>query len=114
MLGHFGPYSLFAPDISPLNHPATAEDVEKGRAVFHLDGIGKLADLKLPAVATVRQEKPNPRPPRVLVVQAEIGLDGRTTYGIIGNGDIRPAAADTLADIKPILENNPAKTNPQP
>ncbi len=83
---------MFVPDVAPLDHPATAEDVEKGRAVFHLDGKGKLTGATLPAVATLHQEKQSPQPLRVLVVQAEIDQDGKTTYGIIGGGAIRAAA----------------------
>ena len=95
---------MFVPDVRPLDHAATAEDVEKGRAVFHLDGKGKPAEVKLPAVATLRQQKQSSASRRVLVVQAEVGQDGKTTYGIIGGGDIRAAAAEELVGIKPIVE----------
>ena len=95
-------HPMFLPDISPLDHPATPEDVERGRAVFDLGGKGKLAAVKLPAVASLRQGKANAQPQRALVVQAEVGRDGKTTYGIIGGGAIRAAAAEELSDIKPI------------
>ena len=78
--------TMFVPGISPLDHAATADDVAKGRAVFHLDGQVKPAGMKLPAVAMLHQ-KSSPEPLRVLVVQAEVGPDGETTYGIIGGGD---------------------------
>ena len=100
---------MFVPDVRPLDRAATAEDVAKGRAVFHLDGKGKPAEVKLPAVATLRQGKQGKEPPRVLVVQAEVGQDGKTTYGIIGGGDIGAASADELVGIKPIVEKKPAK-----
>ncbi len=84
-------YTMFVADIRPLDRVATAADVEHGRAVFHLDGKAKSASLPLPAVAALRQPAKGRQTPRVLVVQAEIGPDGKTTYGIIGNGDIRAA-----------------------
>ena len=59
--------------------------------------------MKLPAVAMLHQ-KSSPEPLRVLVVQAEVGPDGKTTYGIIGGGDVRAAAADELTGIRPIVE----------
>lgn len=91
----------FLPDIPPLDRPASADDVERARAVFHLDGKSKLAGLVLPAVAQLRRrdrEKPVP----VLVVQAEVRADGKAVYGIVGGGDIRAASAEELANIKPI------------
>ena len=68
--------------------------------------------MKLPAVATLRQGKQSKQPLQVLVVQAEVGQDGKTTYGIIGGGDIRAAAAEELDGIKPIVEKKPAKAKP--
>ncbi len=53
---------------------------------------------------TLRREKQGNRPLRVLVVQVEVGADGKTTYGIIGGGDIRAAAAEELVGITPIVE----------
>ena len=55
------------------------------------------------------QKKRGNRPLRVLVVQAEVGHDGKTTYGIIGNGDIRAAAAEELAGITPIVAKERGK-----
>ena len=104
----FGQDVLYIPDIRPLDHPATAEDVRAGRAIFHLDGKGKLAKQRLPAVATPKTvEKKdhltrNVQPMPVLVVQAEIDADGNTFYGIIGEGPARKVKAEDLADVKPI------------
>ncbi len=97
-------HPMFVPDVAPLGRPATAADVEKGRAIFHLDGKGKLARVTLPAVATLRERKPSEQPLRVLVVQAEVGQDGKTMYGIIGGGEIRAARAEELTGIKPIAK----------
>jgi hypothetical protein len=102
-------HPMFIPDVPLLAHPATAEDVENGRAVFHLDGKGKPAKMKLPAIATLREPKQGKHSPRVLVVQAEVGPDGKTTCGIVGGGTFRAAAADELLDIKPIAEKKRGK-----
>jgi hypothetical protein len=67
-----------------------------------LDGAAKLANVKLPATAALRRSPKDRETPRVLVVQAEIGADGKTTYGIIGGGDIRAATPAELKDITPI------------
>lgn len=97
----------FVPDIRPLGRPATADDVAKGLAVFHLAGEAKVAAVKLPAVAVLAREKRDKQPRKVLVVQAEIGQDGKTTYGIIGGGGIRGVAAEELSDIRPIEDRRP-------
>jgi hypothetical protein len=58
----------FIPDLPPLNRPATAADVKAGKAIFHLDGKGKPADLKLPAIGIfkkdAKEKDPPPRPHR--------------------------------------------------
>ena len=79
---------LFVPTIDPLDHPATADDVAKGRAIFELGGRGKLAPQKLPAAATLAgAEKHSPR--KVLIFQAESDAEGKVTYGIVGVGILR-------------------------
>jgi len=102
-------HPMFVPDLPLRDHPATAEDVEKGRAVFHLSGKGKLAGVKLPAVASLRQVRPAKQAARVLVIQAEIDQDGKTMYGIIGGGSVRAATADELSEISPIAEKTRGK-----
>lgn len=104
-------HAVFVPDISPLDHPATEKDVQQGRAVFHLDGQSKPATVRLPAVANLRQEIPSKKPSRVLVVQAEIGQDGKTTYGIISDGAIRAATAEEITAIEPIAAERPETAN---
>ena len=89
---------IFLADIRPLDRTATAADVKAGKAIFNLDGKGKLADLKLPAVGTLRTDsKSNGQ--RVLIVQAEIGQDG-VVYGIITRTEIRTVQARNLTSIK--------------
>src|SRR5262245_10756365 len=88
------PFSpLFLPDIRPQGKPATADDVKAGRAVFHLDGKGKVADQKLPAWVMLKSDLGSKHPPRGLVVQAEIGPGGAVRYGVI----FRHAVCEVLA-----------------
>jgi len=107
----------FIPGVAPLSRPATPGDVAAGKAIFHLAGKGRLADIKLPATAVFRKEKeayerkeaagliglfgPD-EPGRVLIVQAEFDADGQLHYGIIAQREIREANADELADIEPL------------
>ena len=97
-LDHWSP--TYLPDLRPLGRAATADDVKSGREVFTLDGKGKPAELKLPAVAVLKRDEKKKRPPRVLIVQAEVGLGGEVTYGIITREDIRAAPANELTGIK--------------
>ncbi len=90
----------YLPNILPLDHAATADDVKAGKAIFHLDGKGKPADLKLPAVATLKKDEKAEQSAKVLIVQAEVGADSRTTYGIISKEAIRALPASELTGIK--------------
>jgi hypothetical protein len=90
----------YIPDIRPLDRAATAEDVKAGRAVFHLEGMRKLADLKLPAAAALKGPEKDKPSLRVLIVQAEVGPGSDVNYGIVGRGVLRRAAASELTDIK--------------
>jgi hypothetical protein len=95
--------SIFLPNLPPLNRLATAGDVKAGRAVFQLNGQGKLAPIQLPAVAFLRQPQRARRRPRpAIIVQAEIDAGGKTIYGVIGDGAARTACPEDLTDIKPI------------
>ena len=71
------------------------------KAIFHLGGKGKVAELKLPAIAVCFSEA-DPADRRVLIVQAEVGPDGKTTYGIITRHKIRAATAAELTDFMSI------------
>ena len=90
---------IFIPDIRPLARAATPDDVKAGKSIFHLDGKGKPADLKLPAVGMLKADAAKPNGPRVLIVQAEIGQDG-VVYGIINRTEIRSLPARDLTSIK--------------
>ena len=97
-----GPWSpLFVPEVVPLGHPATADDVSKGLAIFEQGGRGKAAQVKLPAVATLTGNKDR-RATTLLLLQAEIGPDGRLIYGAVGRGILRAIPAQELTDIVPL------------
>jgi hypothetical protein len=101
--------ALYVPDLPPLNRPATEADVKAGRAIFHLGGKGKLARLQPPAVATSKIARsaarlgPTSKP--FLILQAEIDADGKTVYGVVGDGVARKATADELTDIEPMRKS---------
>jgi hypothetical protein len=97
-LSDFSPSYL--PDIRSLGRAATADDVKAGRAVFHLDGKGKTADLKLPAVAVLKRDGKNARAPKVIVVQAEVGPDGGLTFGVLSKQVVGVVPGHDLMDIK--------------
>ena len=88
------------PGPAPLDHVATAEDVKAGKAVFHLDGKGKLTDLKLPAVGLLIPDDKKKRWSTVLIVQAEVSADGQVTYGVIMKEDVRAVPGGELTNIK--------------
>lgn len=94
---------LFVPDIRPLDRAATAKDVQSGQAVFHLDGKGKPSDLKLPAVAVRSGDAKKENPPRVLIVQAELGPDG-ILCGVLTRTEIRSMLAAELTSIKSFVD----------
>ncbi|HJZ93826.1 MAG TPA: hypothetical protein VKE40_23335 [Gemmataceae bacterium] len=113
----------FIPDIRPLARPATPDDVRNGRAVFHLDGKGKVSSTTLPAwlvlkadaekVTAVVESDPwevtmaravlrrSAQAPAGLVVQVEVGPDGKLVYGVIFRNGIRAVRADEVDRIEP-------------
>jgi hypothetical protein len=76
------------PDFPALGRAATADDVKAGRAVFHLDGKGKLLDKKLPLIGELKAHGE-----RVLIVQAEMNADGEAIFGVITRYGIRAVPA---------------------
>jgi hypothetical protein len=77
------PGPKYIPDIPGLEKPATAFDVEAGRAVFHFAGRGKRERIIVPAWIILKSDADRLPPPRGLVVQAERGDDGEVTFGVI-------------------------------
>jgi hypothetical protein len=94
--------TVLVPDVRPPDRPATDFDVRAGRALFHLDGKGKLAELKLPAVGVLKPGGKRGREESVLIVQAEVGADGEAVYGIIGRHELRAAKAKEFAKAAPL------------
>jgi hypothetical protein len=94
---------MLIPTWPPLSRPATAADVATGHAVFELGGRGKIAPLKLPAVGTFTSTVEGQSiAESVLILQAEIGADGKTLYGAVGRNILRAIPADQLTDIRPL------------
>ncbi len=92
----------FIADIGPLNKPATADDLNAGRAIFNLAGKASVAAFKLPASGSLKTATAVGKPQPVLIVQAEIDAAGKTHFGIIGRHIMREAAGDELTDVKPL------------
>ncbi len=90
------------PNVRPLGRPATPDDVKAGKAIFHLNGNGKLADVTLPALGTWKRAAKVEEARRCLIVQAEVGPDGGIVYGIIEPHAIRAVRAGELAKVTPL------------
>lgn len=95
---------LFVPAIGMLDHPATMEDVKAGRALFHLDGKGKLHDLHLPAYGILKKDKKTNQRERLLIIQAEVAPDGTVTYGVISRYDVRVLSGKDVEKTKSIRD----------
>ncbi|MCO5171679.1 MAG: hypothetical protein M9894_35700 [Planctomycetes bacterium] len=85
----------FIPDLPPLDRAATAADVEAGRAVFHLDGRGRRAPLRLPAMAEVGEAP-------ALVLQAEVDADGALLLGVLTVDALRRVPAAEVTGLRPL------------
>ncbi|QEL20687.1 hypothetical protein [Limnoglobus roseus] len=96
--------SVYVPNVAALGRAATADDVRAGRAVFHLDGKGTPADRSLPAAAGLKKDEKQERPPRVVIVQAEVGPDGETTFGVIAKDGVRARPERELTGIKSFVD----------
>jgi hypothetical protein len=91
----------FVPDIRPLSRPATAADMNAGRAVFELDGSGRVAAATWPAWLLLKVDPKKNERSFGLVVQAEVGSDGKVVYGVIFRDAIRAVQADEIERIEP-------------
>ncbi|HEX3151987.1 MAG TPA: hypothetical protein VHR66_28195 [Gemmataceae bacterium] len=91
----------YIPDIRPLGRLATATDVARGDAVFEQKGQGRVADVKMPAWLVLKSNAKNEDPAVGLIVQAELGPDGKATYGVIFRNAIRAVRADEVERIEP-------------
>jgi hypothetical protein len=90
------------PDVPPLGRPATDEDVAAGKAIFSLQGKGRLASLKLPAQAIYRDGAEENLPRGAIIVQAEIQPNGKTKYGAFVRGGIVVVEGGSLTKIRPM------------
>lgn len=95
---------LYLPPLGLLTRAATAEDVAEGRAIFHLRGRGMPATLSLPARGVLRRQSDKNATAPLLIVQAEMGPDGKKTYGIITPHRIETVPASQLARIETGVE----------
>lgn len=73
----------YIPNIPRLAHPATAAEVENGKAIFHLAGKGMVSDIRLPFVAIRSSDKAVEKPMRIYVLQAELNDTGKLVYGAL-------------------------------
>jgi hypothetical protein len=92
----------FMPQITPLGRPATDKDVIAGKAVFHLNGQGKVASVDLPARGTFKATAKGEKPRQSLIIQAEVDSNGAIHYGIIEQHEIRMASADEFSTVTPL------------
>jgi hypothetical protein len=99
----FNDQTYFMPDIRPLNRAATADDVKAGKAIFHLSGKGKPAEIRLPAVAIRKADANNKQAPRLLIVQAEVDSDGEMMCGVISREAMRALPRSELQDVKSLV-----------
>ncbi|MCW8139403.1 MAG: hypothetical protein KIT58_10920, partial [Planctomycetota bacterium] len=83
------------PGLPPLDRAATAADVDAGRAVFHLDGRGRRANLRLPAMAEVGEAP-------ALVLQAEVAADGALLLGVLTVDALRRVPAAEVTGLRPL------------
>jgi hypothetical protein len=95
-------WARYAPMLPPLGHPATAADVEAGKVIFHLDGNGKKASIKLPAVGTWKKAAKDDELCRGLIVQAEVRPDGSVVYGVVNRHAMQMVAASEFAEVVPL------------
>lgn len=101
---HASPWgNAFVPNID-LKQPASEADVQAGRAIFHLNGQGKLANLKLPTFAKLLKDQDNNDAPYQLIVQAEIQADGNTLYGVVSRSGCMQRAAAEFGPVRSVEE----------
>jgi hypothetical protein len=106
---------VFVADFRPLARVATADDVKAGKAIFHLEGKAAPSKLALPAVAVLAPSAARTRhsrsTARALIVQAEIDADGKTVYGIVGDGPPRAAKSGEVTSVEPLKKPAPGLFN---
>lgn len=96
--------NLMIPDIPPLEHPATPDDLAAGRAIFTLDGKGERVAMALPARAIFAADAGQTKPRTAIIVQAEKRPDGVVIYGALFRGGWGSMSDRELADVEPLVE----------
>lgn len=98
------------PDIPPLPNAATPEDVAAGRAVFTRNGESTRLPMKLPARAVFAEDAGEDQKQRTaIIVQAEMGKDGRVMYGVLFRGGMGIMTDKELSGIMPMEKQDPAE-----
>jgi len=93
--------NAYIPDIKALGRPATTHDVKAGTAIFELDGQGRIADGDQSGWLQLKSEARKEYPEVGLVVQCEVGPDGKRVYGVIFRHSVRAVKADEVERIEP-------------
>ena len=73
----------YIPVLSVLDHPATQEEVDNGKALFYIENSVAIADIKLPFVAIRKVDEKEEKPMRIYVWQAEVDKKGAIHYGAL-------------------------------
>lgn len=91
----------YVPDIPKLDHPATDDDVNKGRAIFSMPG-NTVADVGLPAWAINKKDANTDKKYtlKYLLVQAEYNSKGELIYGAFTEDGPKTIAASELINIE--------------
>lgn len=89
----------FGPTISASDRPATAVDVRAGRAVFTLDGGGRVSAGTRPGWILLKDAADDDSQ-WGRVVQAEAGPDGKVVYGAVFRHAIRAVRADEVERVE--------------
>ena len=97
---YYGPKLI--PHFQSRGEPASATDVDAGRAIFSLGPKAKVEPLQLPLFARWKNDPAGDKGPLLMIVQAERDADGKLHYGIVSHHEIREASEGDLRDIRPV------------
>jgi hypothetical protein len=89
------------PEFTPLQRPATKQDVKDLKAIFSLEGEAKLVDIKLPAWIVLKKDVSTNDYVlrRGLIFQAE-ELNGKKQYGVLYPRDLKTIKEDEVLRIE--------------
>jgi len=89
----------YVPDLPKLDHAATQDDVNAGKAIFYMQG-NKVANVSLPAWGIHKNDIGKKVSLKYLLVQAEYNSKGELIYGAFTEDGPKIIAASELTDIK--------------